>query len=324
MALEALDWPDEPANTDAEDPGQSYNMGIRFADDDGGVCAGVQWRVPDTAPAPAGGVHAVAIWDAATSTRVAYEEFTPTPGVYQDVLFVAPPTLDPAPAEYVAVVYTFHYVFRASGGAPVSSVSGKLNADEGRLADYNGGSATAPFPTNVFNTWYYVSPLMDRGGADPAEGQAALGLDLAVSATGGAAAEGVASVGLDFAVAATGGAAAEGQAALGLGLGLAVAAQGSSPAGGTVALTLGLAPAATGERASLGAAAVGLGLAVAAVGERESLGSVALGLNLAVSATGSNGDVGCPIPAFPFTPSPVGAYPWTARPVKSFPGGECS
>jgi hypothetical protein len=321
VALEALDWPDEPANTDAEDPGQSYNMGIRFADDDGGPCVGVQWRVPDTAPAPAGGVHAVAIWDAATSTRVAYEEFTPVPGGYQDVLFVAPPTLDPAPAEYVAVVYTFHYTFRASGGAPVSSVSGKLNADEGRLADYNGGSATAPFPTNVFNTWYYVSPLMDRGGADPAEGQAALGLDLAVAATGGADAEGAAAVGLGLAVAATGGAAAEGQAALGLNL--AVAAQGSSPAGGTVALTLGLAPAATGERASLGAAALNLNLAVSGSGLHAASGTATLGLNLAVSATGSNGDVGCPVPAFPFASSPVSGYPWTARPVKSFPGGDC-
>jgi hypothetical protein len=258
MALEALDWPDEPVNTDAEDAGQSYNMGIRFADNDGGPCAGVQWRVPDTTPAPAGGVHAVAIWDVATSGRVAYEEFTPAPSGYQEVLFAVPPTLDPAPALYVAVVYTFHYVFRASGGAPVSSLSGKLNADQGRLADYNGGALTAPFPTNVFNTWYYVSPLMDRGGGDPATGDAGAGITIIGAATGARLSAGGAAAVIDLASEAAGSRRSAASAAAGLTL--AGVAAGSRPAGGSAPAGLALIGAAAGSRPSRGAAAAGIGI----------------------------------------------------------------
>lgn len=135
-------------------------------------------------------------------------------------------------------------------------------------------------------------------------------------------AEGTSDVGLDFSVSATGGADAEGSAALGIGL--AVAASGTARAQGAVALTLGLAPAAAGERASQGAVALGLGLAVAASGERAARGAVALGLNLAVTASGSNGEAGCPVSPWPWTPRVLTGYPETARPVKSFPGGECS
>lgn len=153
------------------------------------------------------------------------------------------------------------------------------------------GSATA-YPTNTFNgNKYYVGPVFTPT-VEPAEGAAALGLDLAVAATGARNSEGAAP----------------------LGLSLAVAAIGSSPHGGSVALTLGMAVAGAGERDSVGATALGLNLAVAAAGERASAGSAALGLNLALAGEGSNGDVGCPVPAFP----------WTPRAVRSFPGGECT
>jgi hypothetical protein len=135
-------------------------------------------------------------------------------------------------------------------------------------------------------------------------------------------AEGTAAVGLDLAVAASGARDSEGLAALGLGL--AVAASGSSPNGGSAALSLNFALAGTGARESASSAALGLGLAVAASGLRDSLGASALGLNLRVSATGSNGDVGCPVLPFPFGPSLISGYPWSDRAVKSFPGGDCS
>ena len=302
MALESIAWPEPPTFTDLEDPGQAYNMGIRFSHEDGGPCWGVEWRVPDTVSTPPGGTHAVGIWDVATGLRVGYEEFTPVPGGLQSVEFTTKPTLDPAPALYVATVYTVHYVFHARTVNPISSPSGKIVADDGRLADYNGGALTAPYPSSSFASWYYVSPIMDDGGSEPPnEGSAALGLDLSVSATGARNSEGAAAVGL----------------------GLAVAATGSSPHGGSVALTLDLALAAQGARASLGSADVGLGLALAAQGARASLGAAALGLNLAVSSSGSNGDIGCPVPPFPFTPRSGLVLPWTPRAVRSFPGGEC-
>lgn len=322
MALESIAWPDPPAFTDLVDGDQSYNMGIRFSHEDGGPCWGVEWRVPDSVPPPAGGVHAVSIWELAGGTRVAYQEFVPVPGGFQSVEFTTKPTLDPAPALYIAAVYTLHYVFRARSVNPVTSPSGKIVADDGRLTTFNGGAAIAPIPNDTFASWYYVSPIMDDGGSEPPnEGSAALGLDLAVSATGSADHEGAAALGLGLAVAATGGRDSDGAAALGLGL--AVAATGSSPHGGSAALTLGLALAGAGERDSLGSAALGLGLAPSGAGVRASLGAAALTLNLALSSAGSNGDIGCPVPVFPFTPRSV-TVAWTPRAVRSFPGGECT
>jgi len=322
MALESIAWPATPAFTDLVDPGQSYNMGIRFSHEDGGPCWGVQWRVPDTVTDPPGGTHAVAIWDVATASRVAYEEFTPVPGGLQSVEFTTKPTLDPAPALYVATVYTTHYVFRSPSTSEVTSPSGKIVADNGRLIGFNGGAPLAPYPPDPFNAWYYVSPIMDDGGTiPPNEGSAALGLDLAVAATGGRDSAGSAALEIGLGVAATGARNSEGAAALGLGL--AVTATGSAPHGGSVALTLDLSPAGAGARDSLGAAAVGLGLAVSGAGARDSLGAAALALNLAVSGAGSNGDVGCPVPPFPFAPRSGLVLPWTPRAVRSFPGGDC-
>lgn len=323
MALESIAWPSPPEFTDLVDGDQSYNMGIRFSHEDGGPCWGVEWRVPDSVPPPAGGVHAVSIWDVATETRVAYQEFVPVPGGLQSIEFDTKPVLDPAPALYIAAVYTLHYVFRARSVNPVLSPSGKIVADDGRLTTFNGGAPLATFPNDTFASWYYVSPIMDDGGSvPPNEGSAALGLDLTVAATGARDSAGSAALGLGLGVAATGARDSEGAAAVGLGL--AVAATGSAPHGGSVALTLDLALAGAGERDSLGAAALGLGLAVSGAGARGSAGSAALGLNLAVAATGSNGDVGCPVPPFPFTPRSGLVLPWAPRAVRSFPGGECT
>jgi len=42
-----------------------------------------------------------------------------------------------------------------------------------------------------------------------------------------------------------------------------------------------------------------------------------------VSASGSNGDAGCPVSPWPWTPGVASGYLWTPRAVKSFPGGDC-
>lgn len=322
MALESIAWPEPPTFTDLVDPGQSYNMGIQFSHEDGGPCWGVEWRVPDTVSDPPGGTHAASIWEVASGTRVAYQEFVPVPGGLQDIEFTSKPTLDPAPALYVAAVYTTHYVFHARTVNPVTSPSGKISADDGRLAAFNGGATLAPYPADPFASWYYVSPIMDDGGSEPPnEGSAALGLDLAVAATGARDSAGSAALGLGLAVAAVGSAPHGGSAALTIDL--ALAATGGRDSAGSAALGLGLALDSAGARTSLGAAALGLGLAPSGAGARVSLGAAALTLNLAVSGAGSNGDIGCPVPVFPFSPRSV-TVAWTPRAVRSFPGGECT
>lgn len=171
MGQEYLTFPIEPTSTDLVDGTQAYNMGIRFSSLAAGrPCYGVRWRVPDSVSTPPGGTHAVSIWSEDTLTRLAYQEFVPVPGGYQNVFFVdglgapAPITLDAAPALYVAAVYTVHYVFASRTVTPISSPSGNLSGDLGRLASFNGGAATAPIPNDQFGTpWYYVSPIVDDG-----------------------------------------------------------------------------------------------------------------------------------------------------------------
>lgn len=295
MAVESLTFPDPPTLTNGNDGGQDYNLGIRFSVDEIVPCVGVRWvRTPDSvSPPPTGGSHVAAVWVNDTEIRVAEKSFSPTPATDNfDVLFDAPIMLSPAPQLYVVSIFTKDYVFRASGGVEVTSPSGTMQADQGKLA---ANTDPLTFPASNQPAYYYVSPLIDIGGT-PAQGAAAVILDLAVAATGGRASQGAAAAGF----------------------GLAVAAVGSAPARGTAALDLGLAMAATGARSSGGSAAVGLNLAVAGSGLRAASGTSALGLGLAVSASGSNGDNGRPVQSFPFTPEPVSGYPWTPRPVKSF------
>jgi hypothetical protein len=164
MALEALAWPDEPADTDEVDGGQSYNMGTLFGIAAGGTpvdCHGVQWRVPDVVSAPAGGVHAVALWNEDTGVRLAYKEFTPAPGGYQDVLFDAPVAIA-ALTEYVATIYTSHYVYRPSSppsGWHIFSPSGNIDAYQTRLLADNSGAASVGLGVVTAALWFYVAPL---------------------------------------------------------------------------------------------------------------------------------------------------------------------
>lgn len=163
MAVEALAWPGPPTLTDAVDGTQSYNMGVAFTVSTSQQCDGVQWRVPDTLAPPSVGAYAIILYDDAANTRLAYKEFTPVAGGYQNVLFDSVVTL-PA-GTYVATVYTLHYVFRSGSPSGVSTPSGSATAVEGRLLTYNGGAASAPMPTGAINSTYYVSPLIDTGTA---------------------------------------------------------------------------------------------------------------------------------------------------------------
>lgn len=152
----------------------------------------------------------------------------------------------------------------------------------GALADYADGDSSG---------WVWDgadgNSTSSESAAVPAEGAVALGLDLAVAATGGRASSALAGVGLD----------------------LALSTAGQSPAAGVAALTLGLALDSTGARTSAGEAGVNLALAPSASGARSADGSVAVGLNLAVSAAGV-GDLviarsGHPRVASAIEPSPI-------------------
>lgn len=266
----------------------------------------LRWRCPSSAP---GVTPQFRIYDAANNVvaTVPLDGAVAT-GAWNQGTPGSPIAL--TAGTYRASINTTTYLARANffSGGPI--VRGDITGVQGRFA--NGVAA----PGGGTNSAYFVDIDFGDAPVDPAEGSVAIGLGLAVAATGGRSSSGVVALGAGLAVAATGSRASRGSAAVGLGL--AVAASGSSPARGTVALTLGLGVAATGARASLGAADVGLGLVPAATGARPSGGSAAVGLNLAVSASGSNGDTGRPVTPFPFTPRPGSTYPWTPRPVKSF------
>lgn len=164
MATEVLAWDSPPTLTDAVDSGQTYSMGIRFSVVASVACRGIQWRVPDTVSAPPLGTHFVTLWRVSDATLLATKAFTPTPGVYQDVMFDAPVTIAVG-LDYIAAVYTQHYVFHASGGSYPKSPSLNSVGDQGRLAADSSGVPANTFPAGVFNAWYYVSPITDTPGA---------------------------------------------------------------------------------------------------------------------------------------------------------------
>jgi hypothetical protein len=157
---ESLAWDLEPAGTNFEDPGETYNMGIRFGLVAAKPCYGIRWRVPDTLNTPPGGSHIVSLWRNSNQSLIAYKNIDPTPGGYQNFLFDTP--TDPLATDdfYVASVYTKRYSFRASDGTYPTSPSGNVIADEGRLKADNSGSVNQLYPAAAFSAIYYVSPLM--------------------------------------------------------------------------------------------------------------------------------------------------------------------
>lgn len=184
MAVESLHFPDPPTDLDLEDGGQAYNMGIRFQVTEECPCPGVRWvKVPASVSVPPGGAHVASIWDESDS-RLAAASFVPVPGADdQDVAFAAPFTLVPG-VNYIAAIYTVHYVFRASGGVYPTSPSGKIVSDLGRLVAYNGGPDDEPAssPSGSSSGLFYISPLTGSFDEDPHDTTGTAGALLGASA----------------------------------------------------------------------------------------------------------------------------------------------
>jgi len=160
-AYEALSWPNPVPNLlDADDLSTRYNMGVMFTVLTAKNCVGVQWRTPTNTPSPTNTPypvgHSVSLWDGDLDTHIVSKDFTPVPGGYQDILFDTPVPLLTA-NNYIAAVYTFHYVHRAATW-PVTSPSGNVSASIGRLVADQGPMA---YPGGNSNAWFYVSPLVE-------------------------------------------------------------------------------------------------------------------------------------------------------------------
>lgn len=185
MALEALAFPEPPANLDLEDGGTAYNMGIRFQVAEEIECHGVEWWVPTTVSAPPLGNHQASIWTE-IPTKLAAANFVPVPGGKQQALFEDPITLVPG-TDYIAAVYTIHYVFTPSGGVWPSTPSGSAVADIGRLTAYAGGPDNVPAaaPLGTSTGLFHVSPLVGTIDEEPGdrftEGTAGLTLGAAAA-----------------------------------------------------------------------------------------------------------------------------------------------
>lgn len=167
MATESITWPTPPDDTDENDGTQAYNLGREFTLTAERLIIGVEWRVPDSVANPAGGPHAIAIWDVAGSTRLAYKEVTPTPGGVEQLLFDGGDEVDGAIGTvYAASVYTNHYAFSSGADVGSTSPSGEIVAGDSVLIPFNSGAATAPLPDNVSGANFYISPITSDGALD--------------------------------------------------------------------------------------------------------------------------------------------------------------
>jgi hypothetical protein len=294
-----------PTARDNADGTDSYSMGTYFTPGVDGTITHIRWWFPQSAQ-PGGVAVKANLFRTSDSAKLGGADASfaspGTPDAWNQVALTAPVTVTGG-TQYCATVWTPLRYVSTGGFFGTGMTNGDLSAPAVAGRFTGGASGNVEFPTNSFgNANYFVDVLFEPAGGDPSVGSASAIIDLAPAATGARAS----------------------QAAAALGLGLSVAAAGSSPYGGSAALTLDLAAAASGARGAAGAAALGLTLTPAASGARGAAGAAALGLILSPAATGSNGDIGCPVPTFPFTPSPVGGYPWSSRAVKSFPGGDCT
>lgn len=266
MAIETLGLPD-PVSANVNDGSQVYDLAVGFATLAVGNGLGVEWFVPTTP-----GATAVAKWwRVSDGALLDSKTFTPVAGTRQQILFDDPVADLPVGDYRVSVETIFFTLTSGWGGWPASSDNMVTDNPDGWL------SVGPGFPNDGPRTaLYHVSPIFEVTTVEPAEGTAAVGVNLAVAAAGARDSDGAAALGINFAVAATG------------------QAPAIAPAEGTAAVTINLGVAAAGERDSSGAAAPGLNLAPAAAGARPSAGSAALGIDLAVAASGSDGSAARP------------------------------
>jgi hypothetical protein len=282
VGTEALAWPNPPTSTDLADGSDAYNMGIEFAVVAARDCRGVSWRVPDSVATPPGGAHVASLWRVSDQALLASKAFTPVPGGDQAVLFDAVVGLSTL-ERYIAAIYTIHYVFSAPTpptGWTVTSPSGNVLADTGRLIPFNGGPGQ--FPNGTFNSWYYIGPLVDDGGGVAPSGIAVpvtLGQPTAaVSGTGPA--------------------------------GLAVPTALGQPA---VAYTLSPGPGGIAVPVALGTPTVGLhGAAPSGLAAAVALGSPAVALARTAAPAGVAVPVALGLPSTVDAPQPSAPGPWLA------------
>jgi len=169
VLTETLTWPYQPTGVDGVDGSTYYAMGAEFALT-GGVgqrdCLGIQWRAPTNTPNPGLPTvnHRVMLYRKQDNSLLASKEFTPVPGQYNNVMFDSPVRLlDGFTYDYVAAVYTWHYVFASPPGAPgtwvVKSPSNNVFHEVSRLGVSNSPPSSSS-SLNVFNSFYYVSPIV--------------------------------------------------------------------------------------------------------------------------------------------------------------------
>lgn len=302
MVAETLFTSQEPINHAAYDS-TVYSLGSYITAAVAGTVTHVRRWSPNVANQPTIPFVKGALFDYDTTAKISNATdaaFTSGIQDWWDYVELDPPVHVSAGAHIAPAILTESYVNSTGAQSPWPVTSGDLSTstEAGRFVDQDDADPTVNFPSSSFNSGCYFVDIVfvPDGGDVPAEGQAALGIGLAVASTGAAPAEGAA----------------------GVGIGLAVASEGAARAEGVVALSLALGVTSSGARESLGAAALGIGLNVVSAGERASLGSSVLGINLAVAARGINGTSGRAVRPFPYTPRSGSGYPWTPRPVKSF------
>lgn len=202
--------------------------------------------------------------------------------------------------------FTLDLALASTGDAPVVPPNEGAAAFVLDLALASAGDAPVVPPNEGaadFPLVFMLSGTGESPDVEPNQGSAAFVLDLALASTGDAPVvppnEGTAAFGMIFTLVATGDAPAvpPNDGAADFPLAVTVSGTGVTPA----------------VDPNEGSASFVLDLALAGSGSRQSSGSAAFTLILTVAAEGSNGEVGCPVPA----------YPWTPRAVRSFPGRSC-
>lgn len=237
-----------PASPDVSDPSPlSLGSYITLADDQ--VITHIRWYFPASAQPGGQAVRAALFRTSDQAQLSAVVDFASpgTPGAWNVVALDAPVT---APAgTYCPVVWTPGRYVASTGGAspwPITNENLSAATGAGRFAQ---PSSDPDFPTDSFgNGCYFVDLVL--AGAGPSEGDAALGLNLAVNAVGARRSAGAADSGLGLSPSATGARRSAGGAALGMNL--AVSAAGRHSAAGAAGLGLRFTVNAHGSNGSVG------------------------------------------------------------------------